>query len=149
MADTTIRSSLAKKQMAKNTDSGLGVVQMARCIYSFAKDGGAAAQVVPAQTVELPAKTVIVGAVINSTTALTSTNACNFSCGTTAGSAANSILTATAKANLSADAVIAGVPSFAVPVKLSAKGKISVTFTDAAILTGVIEITIFYYVARA
>jgi hypothetical protein len=148
MALTTNRSSLSAKLIAKNYKAGLGSLQMARVIYDFTVDGGGAAAYTPKKNVELPDNTVIVGGTINSTTAVTSTNACNVTIGTSAGSAANSILTATAKGSFSTDAVINSVATFATPVKLTAKGKVTISFTDSAVLGGVVEITLYYFVAR-
>jgi hypothetical protein len=148
MALTSKKKSLPAKLLAKNTEAGFGTLQSAKAIYRMTVDGSTGA-VVPAMNVELPDNTVIVGATINSTTAVTSTNACNVTIGTSAGSAANSILTATAKASFSADAVINGTVTFSAPLKLTAKGKITISFTDAGnVLGGVVEITVFYYVAR-
>ena len=148
MALTSKRKSLTSKLIARNTEAGYGILQTAKVIWRNTIDGSTGA-VVPAYNVELSDNTVIVGGTINSTTAVTSTNACNITIGTTAGSTSNSILTATAKGNFSSDALINAVPVFATPVKLTAKGNVNISFTDSGnVLGGVIEITLYYYVAR-
>jgi hypothetical protein len=138
---TSSRSSLGKKLLSKNSKSGLGSLQMARIIYDYAVDGGAAAAITPKKNVELPDNAVIVGGTINSTTAVTGALT-NLTIGTSAGSSASALLGSTNKSSLGADAVVNAVPVFATPVKLSAKGKVTIS-------TGVIEITLFYFVANA
>ena len=146
MAKTSTKTSLSAKLKGLSPKYGLGTLSMARVIYNFTDDGGTAATLVPKKNVELPNNTVIVGGTINSTTAITSVGA-NVTIGTTAGSASNSILGTTAHTSLSADALINAVPVFATPVKLTAKGKVSITFSGA-VTAGVVEITLLFYVAN-
>jgi hypothetical protein len=122
---------------------------MAKAIYNFATDGGAVSTITPAKNVLLPDNAVIVGATINSTTAVTSSGSATVAVGTSAGSSTTSILGATTKASLSADAVLNGVPVFATPVKLTAKGYITLTVGTAALTAGVIEVIVYYYTANA
>jgi hypothetical protein len=122
---------------------------MAKAIYNFAIDGGAISTITPNGTVALPDNAVIVAATINSTTAVTSAGAATVAVGTSAGSSTTAILGATAKASLSADAVLNGVPVFATPVKLTAAGNITFTVGTAALTAGVIEAVVYYYVAAA
>ncbi len=133
------------------TGNGVGhsVLRVAKALYSFAVDGGAVSTITPNGTVKLPANAVIVAATVNSTTAVTSGGAATVSIGTSAGSAADSILGATGKASLSANAILNGVPVFATPVKLSAAGNITFTVGTAALTAGVIEVVVYYYVALA
>lgn len=144
---TSNKSSLAAKLLSKNGKSGLGTLQMAKVIYNYSVDGGVATTIVPNKNVELPDNTVIVGGTINATTALAS-SASNVTIGTSAGSAANSILTTTNYTSFSTDAVINAVPVFATPVKLTAKGKVTISFSGT-MTAGIVEITLFYFVARA
>ena len=129
--------------------AGNNVLRVAKAIYSFAVDGGAVSTITPVGTVALPDNSVIIGATINSTTAVTSAGAATVAVGTSAGSSTTSILGATAKASLSADAVINGVPVLATPVKLTAAGNVTFTVGTAALTAGVIEATLYYYVANA
>lgn len=133
------------------TGSGVGIsaLRIAKAIYSYAVDGGAVSTITPVGTVALPANAVIVAATVNSTTAVTSSGAATVSIGTSAGSSATSILGATGKASLSANAVLNGVPVFATPVKLSAAGNITFTVGTAALTAGVIECVVYYYIAAA
>lgn len=133
------------------TGSGPGnsVLRAAKAVYSFAVDGGAVSTITPNGTVNLPANAVIVAATVNSTTAVTSAGAATVAVGTSAGSSTTSILGATAKASLSANALINGVPVFATPVKLTAAGNITFTVGTAALTAGVIEAVVYYYVASA
>lgn len=135
----------------KLTGNGFGdsVLRVARAKYDFAIDGGAVSTITPNGTVALPDNAVIVAATINSTTAVTSAGAATVAIGTSAGSSTTSIIGATAKASLSADAVLNGVPVFATPVKLTAAGNVTFTVATAALTAGVIEATLYYFVAAA
>ena len=146
MALTTGRSSLTAKLKGLNPKSGLGVLQMAKVIYSYGVDGGTAATLVPKKNFEFPDNSVIVGGTINSTTALASAGA-NVTIGTTAGSTSSAILGTTAHTSFSTDALINAVPVFATPVKLTAKGKVSISFSGA-ITAGIVEIVLYFYVAN-
>jgi len=138
---------LADEIKAVDGSSGLGNLRMARAIYDFSVDGGAVSTITPKQTVALPNNAVIVGGTVNSTTACTSGGAATIAVGTSAGSSTTALLAATAVASFSLDAVINAVPVFATPVKLTAKGDVTVTIATAALTAGVIEVTLFYFVA--
>ena len=142
------KTNLSQKLVAKGAFNGYSTLMVAKAIYNFANDGGAIAAITPLKTVLLPATAVIVGGTVNSTTAVTSAGAATVSVGTTAGSSASSILVATAKASLSANAVLNAVPVFGTPVKMSAAGYINVTVGTATLTAGVIEVVLFYYVAN-
>ena len=143
------KNSLKDKLQGLNGGAGLGKLVMAKAIYSFAIDGGVTGLITPKQNVLLPKNAVIVGGTVNSTTAVTSGGSATLSVGTSAGSSATALLGATAKASLSANAVLNAVPVFATPVKLSAKGYITVTVGTADLTAGVVEVTVYYYVANA
>jgi len=149
MATTGVhaRRCLRDKKWKYNSASGLGDLKMARVIYDYAVDGGAATAITPLQNVLLPDNSVIIGGVINSTSAVTSSGGANVSVGTSAGSSATAILGSTAKASLSLDAILAATPTIAVPVKLTDKGRVTIT-PDAILTAGVIEIVLFYFVAN-
>jgi len=138
---------IGQKLYNKNTGTGISKMLVARARYSFATDGGAIATITPKLNVTLPDNAVIMGAVINSTTACTSGGAATISVGTSAGSSTTSILAATAVASFSLDARIAGVPTFAVPVKLTAAGAITLTVATATLTAGIVEVVLFYWVA--
>lgn len=140
---------LKRKIESVSSNSGVKGLFMAKAIYNFAVDGGAQSTITPAQTVELPDNAVIVAGTVNSTTAVTSGGAATVAIGTSAGSSTTAILGATAKASLSADAVLNAVPVFATPVKLTANGKVTFTIGTADLTAGVIEVTLFYFVANA
>ena len=83
---------------------------------------------------------------MNSTKAVAAAGSATVSIGTAAGSGAASILTATAKASLSADAVI--VPTcVATAFKMPAAGKINVTVATGPLTAGVIEVWVLYTTA--
>jgi hypothetical protein len=138
---------LQRKILSKNTNYGLGTLQMARAIYDFGVDGGAISTITPKHNAWLPDNAIIVAGVINSTTAVTSAGAPSITIGTSAGSSVSAILGAKVKGDYTLDAIIAAVPTFAVPVKLSNKGQITIT-TDVALTAGVIEVTLFYFAER-
>ena len=124
---------------------------VAKAYFDFAVDGGAVGAITPSQSDTIPANAIIIGATINSPTAVTSGGAATIAVGTTAGSAANSILTATGKASFSLDAIqtfLAGTGPFgATAVKMTAAGQINITVATAALTAGVIEIFVFFIVA--
>jgi len=140
---------LANQTQADSPSNGTGWLRTAHAVYNFSLDGGAIATINPKVSANLPKNAVIVGATINSTTAVTSAGASTMSVGTSAGSSATSILAATAKTSMSANALINGVPSFATPVKLTAAGNITVTIGTATQTAGVVEIVCYYFVANA
>jgi len=131
---------------ALTTASGLRV---AHCKYDFAVDGGVQGTIAPANSDSIPDNAIIVGATINSTTAVTSLGSATVAIGTSAGSGTTSIKTATGKASYSLDAVLNGVPVFATPVKLTAAGTVTFTIGAADLTAGVIECWVFYVVAEA
>jgi len=147
MATSKMVASL-EQQVAKQSPN-YGSLQVAKAIYNFAVDGGAVSTITPKVTASLPANAVIVGGTINSTTALLSAGSATLAVGTSAGSSTTALLGATAKASLSLNALINAVPVFATPVKLSAAGNITVTIATAAATAGVVEVTLFYFVANA
>ena len=119
-------------------------VRVAHALFDFTVDGGASCT--PANSDTIPANAVVFGGVINSTVALAATGAATLAVGTAAGSAGNSILTATGKATLGLDAVIA--PScVATPFKMSAAGKINVTVATGPLTAGQVEIWVLYFLA--
>ena len=139
---------VTEAKLAASSGTGLGALRVARAKYNFAVDGGAISTITLADNATLPDNAVIVGATINPTTAAVGATA-TIAFGTSAGSSATSLLAATAVASFSLDALINGVPTFAVPVKLTASGSITMTIAVAALTAGVIEVTLFYFVAAA
>ncbi len=126
--------------------AGLGALGVAHAIYDFAVDGGASCT--PASNAVIPANAIIIGATVNPTTAPLAVGSATLGVGTTAGSTSTSILAATAKASLSIDALINGVPTLAAPVKMSAAGSISVLIATGPLTAGVVEIFVYYVVAK-
>ncbi len=127
-----------------------GSLRMARAKYSFAVDGGAVGLITPATNAVIPDNAIIIGGILNPTTALVGTSS-TIAVGTSAGSSAASLKAATAEATYSVDAVLATIPVFtaASAVKLTAAGSITITVAVAALTAGVMEITVFYFVAAA
>lgn len=128
-----------------------GQIGMARALYSFAVDGGAVGAITPATTAVIPANAIVFGGFLNPTTALTSGGSATIAVGTTAGSSATAIKAATAVASYTIDAIMATVPVFtaASAFKMSAAGSINITVATAALTAGIMEITLFYFVAAA
>jgi predicted RecA/RadA family phage recombinase len=119
-------------------------VKVAHALYDFTVDGGASCT--PANSDTIPANAVVFGGAVNSTVAVAAAGAATVAIGTAAGSAGNSILTATAKATLSLDAVV--VPTCtATPFKMSAAGKISATIATGPLTAGQIEVWVLYALA--
>lgn len=125
-------------------------LRMARAKYSFATDGGAVGLITPAVNATIPDNAIIFGGILNPTTALVGTSS-TIAVGTSAGSSAAALKAATAEATYSADAVLATIPVFtaASSVKLTAAGQLTITVAVAPLTAGVLEITVFYFVAAA
>lgn len=140
---------ISEAKLAVPAGFGLGALRTARAKYNFAVDGGAQGLITPAVNATIPDNAVIVGAIINSTTAATSGGSATIAAGVSAGGAANTILTATAVASFTTDALIEGATTFAAPHKQTAAGQITLTVATADLLTGVIEVTLLYFVAAA
>ena len=142
-------SNVTEAKLAASSAFGLGVLRTARAKYDFAVDGGTIGAITLATTATLPDNAVIVGATLNSTTAATSGGAATIAVGLTAGGAADTIKTAEAVGSFSADALINGTVTFAAPAKMTAAGNINITVATADLTAGVVEITVYYYVAAA
>jgi predicted RecA/RadA family phage recombinase len=141
-SDPTVRVRLFGVPGFSGQANGLKV---AHFLYNFAVDGGASCT--PANSDTIPANAVVFGGAINSTTAVTAAGAATVAIGTSAGSAGNSILTATGKATLSLDALV--VPTCAgTPFKTSAAGQIAITVATGPLTAGVIEGWVLYAVAN-
>ena len=120
-------------------------LKVAHALYDYSVDGGATCT--PANSDTIPDNAVVFGGVVNSTAAVTASGSATVAIGTAAGSGAASILAATAKASLGADAVI--VPTcVATPFKMTAAGKINVTIATGPLTAGVIEVWVLYSVAN-
>ena len=141
-SDPTVRVRLFGAPGFSGQANGLKV---AHFLYNFAVDGGASCT--PANSDTIPANAVVFGGAVNPTTAVTAAGAATVAIGTSAGSAGNSILTATGKASLSADAIL--VPTcVATPFKMSAAGQITITVATGPLTAGVIEGWVLYAVAN-
>jgi hypothetical protein len=129
---------------------GTGTMLMARAQYSFARDGGAQGLITPAAAYNtvIPDNAIILGGIINPTTAAVGASA-TIAIGTSAGSSATSIKGATAVTSYTLDALVATVPVFtaATAVKMTAAGSITFTVATADLTAGVIEVTLLYFVA--
>ncbi|MGD0777847.1 MAG: DUF2190 family protein [Candidatus Solibacter sp.] len=121
-------------------------IHVAHMKYDYAVDGGASCT--PANSDTIPDNAVVTDGVINSTGAVTATGAATVAIGTAAGSAANSILTATGKASLGTDAVLVAT-SEATPFKMAGAGKLAITVASGPLTAGVIEAWVTYYLASA
>lgn len=122
-------------------------LRVAHAKYDFAVDGGVTGLITPVDADTIPDNAIMVGGTINSPTAVTSDGSATLAIGTAAGSAADAIKDATAKASYSADALLDVVPTFDVPVKMTAAGRITFTIGTADLTAGVVEVWVFYVVA--
>jgi hypothetical protein len=129
---------------------GFGSMRCAHAKYDFALDGGAVSTITLATNAPIPANAIVMGGIINPTTAPVGATA-TLAFGTLAGSSATSLKAATAIASYTIDALMATVPVFtaATSFKMSAAGAITMTIATAALTAGVIEIFVFYVLANA
>ena len=137
-------------QLVHNTAVGLSALRVAHATYSFAVDGGGAPGLItPASNATIPINAVIYNvAVVVSSDLLAAGGAATIAVGTSAGSAANSLMTATNKTSWTASAkFVQGVPvpqTASTWVKMSAAGSITLTSATNALTAGVAEIYVFY-----
>lgn len=127
-----------------------GALQMARAKYDFAVDGGAIGVITLATNAIIPANAILLGGVINPTTAPVGATA-TIGFGTLAGSSAASLKAATAIATYTLDSLLPVIPVFTAgsAFKMTAAGAITMSIAVANLTAGVIEITLFYFVAAA
>jgi hypothetical protein len=119
--------------------------------YSFAVNGGAVSTITPAVAFNtvIPDNAIITSVIINSTTALTSAGAATVSIGTSGGSSASALLGVTGYATFTLDKLLAGVPVWTAPIKMTASGSITFTIAGAALTAGIIEVFVSFYVPQA
>lgn len=130
--------------------TNFGRLRTAKCVYDFSVDGGAVGLITPANGETIPDNAILVAAFINVLTAVLSGGSATVAVGLSAGSTgAAALLAATAKASLTLDAVIVGVPVPATPVKMTAAGRITFTPAVAVLTAGKIEVVVVYYQASA
>lgn len=127
-----------------------GGIRMARAKYDFSVDGGVIGLITLATTATIPDNAIVLGGMVNPTTAPVGATA-TIAFGTSAGSSASSLKAATAIATYTLDSLLALTPLWtaATAFKMTAAGDITMTTATAALTAGVIEITTFYYVAAA
>jgi predicted RecA/RadA family phage recombinase len=123
-------------------------VKVAHALINFATDSGTVAAHIPANSDTIPQYALVYGGIINVPTAVDSSgHGASLVIGTSAGSSANGILSVTAQATLSIDAVIK--PTCATtPFKMSAAGQINYTPSGETITLGLIEVWVFYTTAN-
>ena len=121
-------------------------VKVAHMLFDFAVDGGATCT--PANSDTIPNNAVVFGGVVNATAAVTAAGAATVAITTSAGSGAGSILTATGKAALGLDAVVAPTCG-TTPFKMTADGKPSIVVATGPLTAGVIEAWVLYAIASA
>jgi len=149
VAGATAGSGIPESSLLPASAFALNELRTAHAKYDFAVDGGAATTITLASNSTIPNKAIILGGIINVTTAVTSGGAANVAVGTSAGSAADSLLAATAKASFSLNALLATVPVFtaATAFKMTAAGSITTTIDTNALTAGVFEVFVVYVLA--
>lgn len=109
-------------------------------VYDFATDGGAQGSI--NMGLFIPARSVIWFGFANVITALTSGGMATIAVGFSGSTGA--LITATAVASWSLDAILPGVDLPATPLKLTAIQQLQVTIATADLLTGKFEYTVVY-----
>lgn len=142
----TGQSNSANLQTAYFSPDGL---RMYRARYDFAVDGGGAPGLITlANSDTIPANFIITFGLVQVLTALSTGSSPTVAIGTSAGSAANSLKTATASSSY-ASGLVALIPVWtaATAIKMSADGTVTITTATAALTAGVLDITLFGYQA--
>lgn len=132
----------------------LSDVKVAYGKYDFAVNGGAISTITLAGGKginKLPVNAVILGGTIDVTTALASGGSATISLGTTSGSSASSLKSATAVASWTGAGQLALTPVFTAGtmVKMTAAGSITATIAAAALTAGVFEVHLLYVVSSS
>lgn len=129
-----------------NVIIGGGALMLAHAQYNFATDGGAIATITLALSDLIPAGAVLTGGYANPTTALTSGGSATIGIGVTAGLSSPTVAlkAAAAVATYSVDALLPLIPTFAVPLKMTASGTITITVATATLTAGVMDIFVYY-----
>ncbi len=125
---------------------GSGALMSAHGLYNFATDGGAIGTINIALSDLIPAGAVLVGGFVNPTTALLSGGSATISVGVSAGLATPgaALKALTAVASYSIDAMLPLIPTFAVPLKMTASGYLTITVAVATLTAGVMDIFVYY-----
>ena len=142
-------NSVGDGQLVANTAVGLSALRVAHATYNFTVDGGGAPGLItPAANATNPANSIIIGGVIDWTTAgqgATNTTAIGV---TGTGGATNALLHATAVASLTGIVQCQIVQQTASGfVKITTAGTVTLTTATAALTAGVCEIFVFYVVS--
>lgn len=136
----------------QSPDYAVGVqgLRMLHVIYDFAVDGGAQGLITLKNAGLIPDNAILYGGVVNAPTAPLSLGSATISLGTSAGSSATALKTATAIATYSVDSILALVPVMTAgsAVKMTASGYPTLTIATADLTAGVLEIFIIYLPAR-
>jgi len=129
-----------------NVIQGSGALMSAHALYNFPTDGGAIGTINIALSDLIPAGAVLQGGFANPTTALTSGGSATIGIGVSAGLATPTVAlkAATAVASYTVDALLPLIPTFAVPLKMTASGYITITVAVAALTAGVMDIFVYY-----
>lgn len=127
-------------------NGGLGNDNVAKFTYDFAVDGGVQGAIIPANSPTIPIKAIILGGVIDITTTLTSLGSATIALGTSAGSSANSLKTATAVATWAAGVTVPLIPVFtaATFLKMTAAGRPNLTIAVADLTAGKFDVSLLY-----
>src|SRR2546422_11642270 len=97
--------------LVSNVAFGVSALRVAHAQYSFALDAGAISTFTPINNFTLPINSVVIGASLNSTTALTSGGSATIAVGLIGGGGATtSLVGATAVASWSSNAKVQAIP---------------------------------------
>jgi hypothetical protein len=126
--------------LTPNTAFGVTGMRIAHAQYSFATDGGAISTITPINNFTLPLNSIVIGASLNSTTALTSGGSATIAVGLIGGGGTTtSLVGATAVASWSLNAKVQATPvpqTASTWIKLTASAQASVTIATATVTAG-------------
>jgi hypothetical protein len=133
---------VTEAQLKVPSSFGLGAVRYAKSVYDFAVDGGAVSAILPVKGATLPINAILIGALLDIVTTFTSDGSATLALGTSAGSAANSILAATPVASLT----VGITTSLNTRFKMTAAGVLQWTIATAAMTAGKAGLILAYLV---
>lgn len=131
-------------------NNGKGLVGNAKMTFDFSVDGGAIGTITPVNSPQLPAGAIILGGVIDITTALLSGGAATIALGLGSGAQVASLKAATAVATYALGMAVPVVPLFtaATYVKVAAETQMTLTVAAFALTAGKMDVNIVYVVGN-
>lgn len=132
-------------------NAGIGTVGNAKMTYDFAVDGGGIGTITPVDSPIIPANAIIIGGVIDTTTALTSSGAATIALGLGSGAQVAALKGATAVASYVLGNGLTLIPIFtaATYVEATVAARLTLTVAAFALIGGKLSVNVVYVQGNA